>query len=267
MRLAVKDFGDEPAGLILNIRDPEKPTERVSEFVWTPECDVTQLAQQIVIRAQEEADGSGNGVHHFAVQAFRKDEAQSFDQKRFQLYSDSAPDDPTPGESTAKGLLGQTHRHLENRDKAFAAIFSTAIHGFGQIIQSQENQLAQYAATEGERLGLLKELVTGRGALNLDLMERADQLENRKFGFQILKEKVLPLALPHLMKSLLPGAEIKDGVPPAEAFDLNKLGAFLEAKDKELEEMKNSTLQLTAQVQSLSLQLQHAIGPKPKKKR
>lgn len=204
-------FGEGGGGFRLLVKDPiTSKHELVGEFrVIGPETNPQDIAASVYLSATEEAEGMGNGTHHFVLFAHRDGQKEHFAKRAFLVLVDNQDSVLSEDEANAKGLLGQTQRHLEAVARINAQMLPSVGHAYQSVLHLATERLAQHERNHLEMMGLMKELFERKEERDLEIAAKVA----REQRINMILDRVAEFA-PVLLPKLLPGL-LGDSSPPA----------------------------------------------------
>jgi len=151
--------------------------------------DIQTLANEMVMRAQTDADGLGPGVHRYTVSTVLA-KGSSGARFMFRLRAVEESDDEIAGEDspTTKGLLQQLMRHNEANQRLLAQSLGAII---GKQTQQLDRVYARMEKLEDERATTflaLEEAKTDQHTRDMELMEANANEERKQQGFKKIME-------------------------------------------------------------------------------
>lgn len=159
-------------GIRLFIDDPDGRKDLIDEWAITGEKQADRLALEIEHEAQQQADGTGKGVHHFKMQAYRDADTRHFMSRAFIVASENAPDEDHHGRSSEHSLLAQNQRHLEALMKISAQKDASYMHAMSTMVQGLADRLNQYDQNALQQQQITQHNVTERAKLEFDVETR-----------------------------------------------------------------------------------------------
>ena len=203
-------FGDGGGGFRLLVKDPiTSKHELVNEFrVQGPEANPGDIAASVYLSATEEAEGMGNGTHHFVLFAHRDGQKEHFAKRAFLVLVDNQDSVLSEDEQNAKGLLAQTQRHLEAIARINAQMLPSVTHAYQAVLHLATERLAQHERNHLENLTLMKELFQRKEERDLDLAAKVA----REQRINAILDRVADFA-PVILPKLLPGLLGDGGAP------------------------------------------------------
>lgn len=184
-------------GLKLSIDDPSGRKEILHEYPIGPETKSDMLAIQVVGDAQLQADGTGQGVHHFRLRALRNGETGPFTTTSFTLSAVDAPEDDRP-QADGGTLLAQAQRHNETMMKIYAQAQTSAAHANASIIEKLTDMVNFFMSNQLATMQSAHQVTMDRAKLEYDV-------EMRKFIMQSVQMVVAqgaPILIPKLAAKL-----------------------------------------------------------------
>lgn len=195
-------FGSSGGGIVLKSRIPAtKATELVQEYPINHETDIQHVAQQVALDAHMDAQGEGNGAHHYTLFAVRDGSSEHFARLPFIVLIDS-PEAIVDEEATAKGMLAQNQRHLEALMRIHTQGMPTLMHGYHSVLQTLSSRLESYEKTHVEVLNMLRDVVKQSAELEIDAMSKIKSQERIDKAIEILG----PVLVPKVLEMLTPQA-------------------------------------------------------------
>lgn len=198
-------FGGAVGGIQLLSKDVSiGKMELVKEYPVPEGSDAIGLARALFLDAQEDADGLGNGTHHYVLYAYRNGQKQHFAKKTFLVVVEGQDNPLSEEEQTAKGLLGQTQRHLEATQRINAQSLPSLIHGYHGLISELSAHLRHHQSNQLETMTLMKELMMAKEQSELNMAAQV-QRELRINGILEKVAEFVPVILPKLLPALMEG--------------------------------------------------------------
>lgn len=197
-------FDGEGGGLVLYFRDPTtKNFEVVREYPVKPNSDPANLANAIALDADMEAEGNGNGRHQFTVHALRQGEKRQFARRTFSIVVET-DEARVEEDTTVKGQLAQTQRHLEAMARMFTQALPQFIHGYERLAEQKDRVLERLEKSQMETLNLYASLSREKATYDAERMkeERAEARKDMIVGK--ITEVATPLLLPKVIEALTP---------------------------------------------------------------
>jgi hypothetical protein len=196
---ALLHLGAESGVLKLEIKDKDENGRRefLREYLITPEKKADLLALEVEHDAQDEANGTGEGVHHFECRAIRSGEKTQFQSTSFLLTAEGVPED-TREQSSVKSFLAQNQRHLEAVMKIQAQERAAAAHSTASMFQAMTEQLQNFQNVQAQMFQAMQTLAVDRAKVEFDLETRKMML---KAG-EKLAEVVAPIVAMKLQEKM-----------------------------------------------------------------
>lgn len=193
-------IGEGQGGVKLSINDSGERArhELVKEYAVSPEREALRFALEIAHDAQEQADGSGAGLHRFTLHAYRGGEKSHFLSYAFMVSAENVPEESYDESINSKSFMAQLHRHNEATQKNNAQLLSISTHAYESIIEMLTQMNMQYQQSEMMRMQLLQQLIVDKAKFD-------NNAEMQKFMHDIVKQLMqlgLPIVLPKIIEAI-----------------------------------------------------------------
>jgi len=169
--------------------------------------EIGSLAETILARAQEDADGSG-GLQRYTLQLFEREGAKPVGRYPFRMRGEEDPewDEPAGEEApTSKGLLTQMMRHNEATVRVMVQSAGTLTGVMARRMESLENMVGKLVEQRQSDLEILERALSQQHERDMTMLV-TDNEEKRKDRMIQKVEMLLPAVLHKLTgHKLLPG--------------------------------------------------------------
>lgn len=186
-----------PERLVLRSAAPGSRGNDVETFeVRASELELEEIpvfAGNILMRAQEDADGNGPGVSRYVVYAYRKGESKPSGRYPFRLRGESDLDmDSESGEEapTTKGIITQLMRHNENMMRLLVQSTGASMASMARRLESADKLNEALAKERREMFATLEEAKSEQHTRDMDLLLTEGSLKRKDAAFAKLMSLV-----------------------------------------------------------------------------